>query len=110
MDLEHNAGEVAAALDAAAAALADLEATNAEAAELALGAVNRETPVRTGRLAAGNRAVAEPFGFAYSNATNYAPIVNARTGFASDTLNAMQAQIAAVYENHVAEALAGFQP
>jgi hypothetical protein len=106
VELSHNAAEVAGKLEEAAGELADLEDTNADAGRLALEAIDRETPRRTGTLAAGARCVADPFGFTYVNATPYAVIVDTNTGFASDTLAAREAAIAAVYENHNVEALA----
>lgn len=106
MDLSSNAGDVAAAIDAAVTDLEDLEGANAAAARLGLEAVNAETPVRTGTLLAGARAVADPFGFAYVNATPYAATVDARIGFASDTLKVHEAALVDVYEKHVETALA----
>lgn len=106
MDLESNAGEVAAAIDTAAAELADLEGTNERAGQVALEAIGQNTPVKTGTLAAGGRVVADALGFTYVNATPYATIVDTRTGFATDTLRQREAAIAAVYEGHIETALA----
>lgn len=106
MELTSNADELAGKIDQAAGELADLEEANAEAARLALTAIDAETPRRTGTLAAGARCVADQFGFTYVNAVPYAPIVDAKTGFASDTLEEREAAIVAVYEDHIEEALA----
>lgn len=106
MELTHNAEEVAGRLEEAAGRLGDLEGANADAGALALTAIDQETPRRTGTLAAGGRVVATALGFAYVNATPYAVIVDAKTGFATDTLREREAAIAGVYDNHVEEALA----
>lgn len=106
MSLEHNAYELAGRFDAAAGELADLEATNLEAGRVALEAIDVKTPRRTGTLAAGARCVADPFGFAYVNATPYAALVDAKTGFATDTLKVREAALIAVYEDHITEATA----
>lgn len=106
MELTHNADAIAGGLEEAAGELADLEATNAAAGRVALGEIDAETPRRTGTLAAGARCVADPFGFAYVNAVPYAVIVDARTGFASDTLVEREAAVAGVYQDHITEALA----
>lgn len=106
MALEHNTAELADSFDLAAGELADLEATNAAAGRLTLEHVDRETPRRTGTLAAGARCVADALGFAYVNATPYAVIVDTKTGFASDTLAKVESTIAGVYEDHVEAALA----
>lgn len=106
VEITSNADELAGRLETVAGELADLEAANTEAARLALSAIDTETPRRTGTLAAGARCVADSFGFTYVNAVPYAAIVNAKTGFASDTLAEREAAIAAVYEDHIQEAIA----
>jgi len=108
MDLTHNAGEVADELEAAARELEDLTAPNTEAGRLNLEAIDANTPRRTGNLAAGGRSVADPMGFAYVNAVPYAVHVDAASGFATETMRAREAQIAGVYEEHIADSLAAF--
>lgn len=105
MDLEHNAGEVAGDLERIAGELLALEAANVEAGRLALVAIDAETPRQSGTLAAGARTVADSYGFAYVNATRYAVFVDARTGFATDTLKVQEARILSVYEQHVEQAV-----
>jgi hypothetical protein len=105
VELTSNAGEIADRLDAAADELADLTAANEEAGRLGLEAIDAQTPRRTGTLAAGARSVADPYGFAYVNATPYAVHVDARTGFATDTLRLREETIASVYEEHIEAAL-----
>jgi len=73
-----------------------------EAARAALDMVAPKTPRRSGRLAAGLRAVVESAGgFAIVDAVPYATVVDARTGFASQTLLDGEASILAIYDRHL---------
>lgn len=76
-------------------------AADAEAADYALDIVGPRTPRRTGRLAAGLRSVVvSTGGFDLVDAVPYASAVDARTGFASDTIVAADAAFAAIYDKH----------
>lgn len=98
--LDTNAGEVAADLSGVverATASADEEAARA-----ALELVGPKTPRRSGRLAAGLRAVVAPKGgFDLVDAVPYANAVDARTGFATATLVEADATFAAIYDRHL---------
>lgn len=97
LDITTNADQVAADLvgvveDAVARA-------DQEAAETALRLVGPRTPRRSGALAAGLRTVVAPggAGFALVDAQPYAGYVDARTGFASETLANAEPVIADIY-------------
>lgn len=73
-----------------------------EAADYALTIVNPKTPRRSGRLAAGLRSVVVTTGgFDLVDAVPYSTVVDARTGFASETILAADAAFAAIYDKHV---------
>lgn len=101
LDFASNADQVAADLtgDLVDAAQADADQ---EAADVALGLVAPRTPRRTGVLAAGLRSVVAPAGgFSVVDAVPYATVVDARTGFATDTLAEAEPVIAEVYDKHL---------
>lgn len=83
-------------------ALADADA---EAADLALSLVDPKTPRRSGRLAAGLRStVAAEGGFDLVDEVPYAAKVDARTGFATDTILNADAAFGALYDTHLQRA------
>lgn len=72
-----------------------------EASAYALAIVNPRTPRRTGRLAAGLRSVVVTTGgFDLVDAVPYATAVDARTGFASETIVDADTAFAAIYDKH----------
>lgn len=100
LDVDSNADQVAADL----VGLVDVAQAEADrqAADVALALVDPRTPRRTGVLAAGLRSVVAPTGgFAVVDAVPYASVVDARTGFASDTLAKAEATLAEVYDRHL---------
>ena len=97
--LDTDAGETAAGL--AGAVVEASTAADVEAAATALTLVAPRTPRRTGRLAAGLRSDVVPAGgFDLTDPVPYAIPVNARTGFATDTIAAADSTFAAIYERH----------
>lgn len=81
-------------------------AADEEAARTALDLVAPKTPRRTGRLAAGLRSVVvSSGGFDLVDAVPYAPAVDERTGFATETILDAEATFAAIYERHTQERL-----
>lgn len=97
--LSTNADEVAAHLVGSVdEAVADADV---EVADYALDRIAAKTPRRTGRLAAGLRSVVVAGGFDIVDAVPYASVVDARTGFASETLVAAESDIAAIYDRHL---------
>lgn len=101
LDFSTNADQVAADLTGDLVDVAQAEADQ-EAADRALALVDPKTPRRSGRLAAGLRAVVvSTGGWAVVDAVPYASVVDARTGFASETLHQAEAVLAEVYDNHL---------
>lgn len=100
LSLDTNAGQVADDLSSVVSpAIAD---GDEEAARYALALVDRKTPRRTGALAAGLRSDVVPDGgFAVTDPVPYATVVDARTGFASETLVEADAAIADIYDQHL---------
>src|SRR5688572_295200 len=83
-----------------------VESADEEAADYALAIVGPKTPRRSGRLAAGLRSVVvSTGGFDLVDAVPYAPVVDARTGFASSTVLDAGEQFAAIYDRHLQERL-----
>lgn len=100
LDITSNAAQVAATMDPV---LVDDAARRAdvEAADTALALITPQTPRRTGRLAAGGRVAVASAGWAYVNAVAYATVVNARTGFATKTLQDQETKITAIYDREL---------
>lgn len=94
-DVTSNADEVANALDGVVDAAVGQAAP--AAADLALALVDPRTPRRSGRLAAGNRVVVAGDDWTFLNSVPYASVVDARTGFASKTLQDNEQRLADLY-------------
>lgn len=77
-------------------------AADAEAADTALALVGPKTPRRTGELAAGLRSAVVPTGgFELTAAAPYGGYVDARTGFATDTLIQADTVLTDIYAAHL---------
>lgn len=101
LTVDSNADEVAAGLTPAIVDGAQQRADVA-AAGYALSVVRPKTPRQTGALAAGLRSVAVPEGgFALTAPQPYGPTVEARTGFASSTLQAAAPDVVAIYDREL---------
>lgn len=100
LSLSTNAGQVSDDLTGVVDAAA--QSADDDAARLALALVEPRTPRRTGRLAAGTRSGAVPEGgFAVVNAVPYAPVVEERTGFVSETIVAAETEFVEIYDRHL---------
>lgn len=100
------AARLAASLGDAADQVADLDATNAAAAEHVLGHV--QAPIRTGALARSVHAEPDPLGFTIAAGgpqAPYAPIVHARNPFISRAMREGVAAIREEYAAHLAHSL-----
>lgn len=101
LDVDSNAAQVAAGLVGTVVDEAQRRADEAAAA-YALSIIGPQTPRLTGALAAGLRSVAvPPGGFTITAPQPYGPTVDARTGFASATLRAADAQVTAIYDTEL---------
>jgi hypothetical protein len=101
LDFTTNADQVGSDLTGEVVDVAQAEADQ-EAADRALALIGPKTPRRTGALAAGLRSVVVPTGgFAIVYAVVYATVVDARTGFASETLARADAVLAEVYDKRL---------
>jgi hypothetical protein len=97
------AERLAATLDAAAAELTRLAATNRAVASAILGAAR--PPVRTGRLAASLTATGTDREAVVSSSVRYAPYVERRRGFLEAAARSQQDRAVSLHLEHVDAAL-----
>lgn len=100
LDITTNADDVANDLVGAVVDVAAERANTAAAAEAAR-LVDPRTPRRSGRLAAGLRVVVAEQSWALVNAVPYAPVVDARTGYATKTVLDNEARLVDIYNTEL---------
>ena len=104
IDVE-GADRLAATIDAAAAGLERMAATNRQCADVILTAAH--PPIRTGKLAASGTASGTDTEAVVTYGVRYAPFVEARRRFLAQALAASEQRIIALHLEHVDECLAG---